>query len=754
MKLAPRVLTTRLPLICLALLFLVARQTEAGGPAAGGASQPVLDEVPAGYSLHAYDDCGIEDRQPHVLMQDSYCWTFNTSDTDADLKSRSAVFSYKAINIQYNDLDPKLSYVLALTYASDHVYKRVQSLWADGVELHGPLALPKAQAIRRVVLVPHEVTSGGKMQLQIRIHGEVNATVSIVELWANQPPRQKTLRLFSVSGMVGDLTGQVLDIAYEPVQGAAIELHGAGIEQPLATTRAKADGWFRLARKSFETHSTEPLTVRATSDGGVASAIVPADQLSFQPVRYVPRPSQVGGLPAHEQVLDGTWLIDPDGTDEARSRPLAAPSWKQLQVPGQWRQQGFDIPAQQAVAMARRFVVPAEWSGYRIYLRFDAIHAGVEYWLNGNHLGRSDNLFTPVQWDITPYVHPGESNRLDLKLKVDTESERLSYSSAYAFHNLGGIDRSVRIFAVPQVHLEHLRIDPQLDGQYRDARLTTVLRLNNPDAAAVDHVQIVVSVKGPDGRDTLCASESLAIDLLPTGMETYEVSADVAAPLKWNAEQPHLYQVVVELKRGAALLERIERNVGFRSIEIKGRMLCVNGVPVKLAGACHHETDPLTGRADTMRHGEKDIRLLKAANLNYVRTSHYPPTMELVEAADRYGMYLEVEAPFCWVAPQDNLLPLRDVLEPTSAMIDYYQTHPSVIIWSLANESHFNRFFEISNTLVKQLDPTRPTTFNNPDPRRICDIVNLHYPPMPYDELAKDDPAPVAAGRVLFSGMP
>jgi len=108
-----------------------------------------LDAIPPGYSLYAYDDCGIAERQPHVDMTDAYMWTFNTSDTDADLKSRSAVFSYKQLRFNFNDLDPKRDYVLALTYASDHVYKRVQSLWADGIELHGPMPLPHAKAIRK-----------------------------------------------------------------------------------------------------------------------------------------------------------------------------------------------------------------------------------------------------------------------------------------------------------------------------------------------------------------------------------------------------------------------------------------------------------------------------------------------------------------------------------------------------------------------------------------------------------------------------
>ena len=161
--------------------------------AADSTTSQFLPAIPKGYSLQEYDDCGVEGRQPHVLMKDCYLWTFATSDTDAALKERSAVFSYKGIEAVYEHLDSEASYVLALTYASDHVYKRVQSLEANGVVLHGPYALPNAKATRVIVPVPQSVTREGKMTLTWKIHGEVNATVSIIELWANKPDRKSVV---------------------------------------------------------------------------------------------------------------------------------------------------------------------------------------------------------------------------------------------------------------------------------------------------------------------------------------------------------------------------------------------------------------------------------------------------------------------------------------------------------------------------------------------------------------------------------
>ncbi len=684
-----------------------------------------IDSVPAGYHLYAYDDCGVLARQPHVDMTDSYVWTFNLSDTDADLKSRSAVFSYSQVKANYDDLDPKLDYVIAVTYASDHVYNRVQSLWADGIQLHDPYALPKAKAVRLIMKLPREVTQDGKMKLELKIHGDVNATCSIIEIWASAPP-PVTARLSDVSGLRSNLTGRALDLAYDGLPGVDVRLSRAG-KQLTATTDSNGD--FNFDRKAVESLGGGDIQITATYDGKEISRMVKAENVFFDPVRYRPIPTRTANLESNVMLLDGVWKINPgDG------------KWGDFKVPGQWLQQGYDIPQEKPVAVAHEFAIPKEWAGYRIMLRFDAIHAGTNYKLNGKDLGYSENLFTPVEWEITDTAKPGEVNRLDLNMTVATTSERLSYSSGYAFHNLGGIDRSVRLFALPKTLIRDMHISTDLDKDYRGANLRVDLTVENPQGA-----ELTMSLRDAQGKPVELSQSKWTI-----GAGKSDLAAHVSNPLKWNAEQPNLYQLVLELKQDGKLLERIERNVGFREIEVKGEQLYVNGARVKLAGACHHEHDPLTGRADTMRRAVQDVRMLKGANLNYLRTSHYPPTQELLDACDRYGVYVECEAPFCWVGATDGLTDAVEVLTPTSAMVDYHHTHPSIVIWSIANESSFNEAFEHSNALIKELDPTRPTTFNNPDPKRICDIVNFHYPSMPYDNLDKSDPRPILLGEYYF----
>jgi beta-galactosidase len=479
----------------------------------------------------------------------------------------------------------------------------------------------------------------------------------------------------------------------------------------------------------------------------------------FAPMHYRPIAAQVMGLKQSTVSLDGTWRIDPKPGQDVRERPLKAARWGDFHVPGQWEQQGYDIPRDQTAALAREFTIPAKWAGYRIFLRFDAIHGGTHYWLNGKPLGYSENLFTPVEWEITEAAKVGQANRLDLVMKVATASERLSCSSDYVCtgspekHSLGGIDRAVRIFALPRLQLATLHLNAGLDQAYRDGELRIELGLDNPEPGIQNGLAVSVQLFDAHGKPVAHSTPIVALDALNPGPSTVKIESRVPNPLKWNAEQPNLYKLVLALKKDGHAVEQVERNIGFRTVETKDRQLYVNGVPVKLAGVCHHEIDPLTGRADTMRHAEEDVRLFKSGNFNDVRTSHYPCTQEFLDAADRYGLYIESEAPLCWLAPANNLTDLNAVLTPTSAMIDYSHSHPSVIVWSLANESHWSGLFDQSQRLCKHLDPTRPTTLNHVfsgEANVTCDTINRHYQAMPYDQVLKNDPRPFMHGECFF----
>ena len=498
------------------------------------------------------------------------------------------------------------------------------------------------------------------------------------------------------------------------------------------------------------------LTATVGSGGNPSPSAVPS---GFKAVHYRPIAAEVPGLENPIVSLDGTWRINPKPSPDVREKPLRGGNWGNFRVPGQWLQQGYVIPRTSTAAVAKEFTIPAQWSGYRIFLRFDAIHAGTHYWLNGKPLGYSENLFTPVEWEITAAAKVGQTNRLDLEMKVDTASERLSCSSDYTCsggptkRSLGGIDRAVRIYALPKVHISSLHLNAGLDKTCQDGELHVELGLDNPGPPVGNGFAVTVQLFDAAGKAVEHSAPRTVPDPLKLGMSKMSIETRVARPLKWNAEQPHLYKLVLALEKDGRVRERVERNIGFRVVEIKGRQLYVNGARVKLAGVCRHEIDPLTERADTMRHGEEDVKLFKSGNLNFVRTSHYPCTQEFLNAADRYGLYVESEAPFCWVAPAKDLKDLSAVLTPTSAMIDYNHAHPSVIMWSLANESHWSGLFAESNKLCKQLDATRPTTLEHAftgEDKETCDIISRHYQNLPYDEVLKNDPHPWLHGECFF----
>ena len=230
----------------------------------------------------------------------------------------------------------------------------------------------------------------------------------------------------------------------------------------------------------------------------------------------------------------------------------------------------------------------------------------------------------------------------------------------------------------------------------------------------------------------------------------------MADPRKWDNEHPYLYTMKIELGNADVTTEQIEKRFGFREVEVQGNRLLVNGKPVKLRGVCRHEAHPLTGRVMTPELERKDVELYRAANCNFIRTSHYPPCEELLEICDELGMFVEVEAPVCWIGHHANenwkVLDYQDstyypyVLQANMETIHFYRNHPSVIFWSIANESYWNKEFAQVEVYVKKADPTRPHTFHDQayggfnNQGSTAPISNIHYPgPDGYKVAAKSD---------------
>ena len=223
--------------------------------------------------------------------------------------------------------------------------------------------------------------------------------------------------------------------------------------------------------------------------------------------------------------------------------------------------------------------------------------------------------------------------------------------------------------------------------------------------------------------------------------------------MKWDAEHPNLYTLEAELIVHKTVVEKLEKKFGFRKVERRGNKLYVNGDPVKLRGVCRHDTHPLGGRVTNPAQDEKDAILLRDANVNFVRTSHYPPTEAFLDACDRYGIYVEEESAVCFVRQQWSVTGGGSESDPAftsrymnqfTEMIERDRSHPSVIFWSLGNESAWGSNFQMEHDYAKKEDRSRPIIFSYPRtvPQGVdCyDLFSEHYPKADGDLTSKDFP--------------
>jgi len=471
-----------------------------------------------------------------------------------------------------------------------------------------------------------------------------------------------------------------------------------------------------------------PLPIEAI----LSNQVVPMPRLS-------PRPVTVAGLRSPMVSLNGTWKFNPaPPAGFAQFNAEQTRHWHDLAVPGEWVMQRFEVKTNLAAAYWREFQVPADWQGRRIKLRFDTVHSDCRVFVNGREVGAHEGGFTAFELDLTDAVKPGR-NTLALAVKNESTADTLASATQYAAHQLGGITRKVQLFALPPINLAGQTVETKFDGQFENATLALKLAVaGEPPAKTADQISV---------RATLFDGARIIVSAtrdVPAGAGAVDLSLPVIAPMKWDSEHPNLYSLKTELLAGSRVMEAISQRVGFRQIEIRGNQLFVNGMPVKLRGACRHEVDPVRGRSLTPETWRRDAELFRAANVNYIRTSHYPPPEEFLDLCDEYGFFVECEAPLCWVQQganskwqtwnyQDKMFfpyLLRANLENLAAN----RNHPCVTLWSLANESRWSPLFAEVNRRMKLADPTRPTSFHDQcwggynNAQSHADIAVFHYP--------------------------
>ena len=394
--------------------------------------------------------------------------------------------------------------------------------------------------------------------------------------------------------------------------------------------------------------------------------------------------------------------------------------WSDIQVPGQWRQQGFQGRMNQVAGVYQRtFLIPEDWAKTRIVLHCEAIYDDATVWVNGKNVGRHLGGFTPFEIDITSAVQAGKSATITIAV---TCVGSFDCGVGYAAHNLGGITRKIQLVALPAVNLSSMHILTHFDSEFKDATLEITARVVNDGALASPNGRLTFALRDPQGNPVVLTPAGITISPIKPGKAVEKkISIPITRPQQWDVEHPRLYTLTSSLNHGGTL-EKVSSRVGFRQVNIRGSQLFLNGHTLKLRGVCRHETDPLRGRSLTNDEWRQDAELFARANINFVRTSHYPPAKEFLDACDEIGILVESEGPFCWCHVGPDATPL--VILQTIEMVEFNRNHPSVIIWSLANESEWSTVFDTAAHMLGLLDPSRPCIFSFGE----VNLKSWHYP--------------------------
>ncbi|UGQ49147.1 glycoside hydrolase family 2 TIM barrel-domain containing protein [Massilia endophytica] len=515
---------------------------------------------------------------------------------------------------------------------------------------------------------------------------------------------------------------------------------------------------------------------------GAAQAAPPAEwerpeivQLNREPMKttfinYETRELALAGNPAasrYYKSLDGRWSFALSKNPESRPVDFYRPGydvsrWKTIEVPGMMQAQGFGQPyfnnidypfpatepyilhSMNEVGSYRRdFDLPAAWKGREVFLHIGAAGAAYYIWVNGQRVGYSEDSKLPSEFNLTRYVRPGK-NVIAIELYRFADG---SYLEDQDFWRVSGIERSVYLYAEPKAHLRDYTVTALLDKQgYRDGLLTV-----SPAFAGAPNGSVKATLF--DGDQQLLA---LANPVAKSGAAPLQ--ARIAQVKPWSAETPNLYRLLVEFyDADGKLVSATSRRIGFRTVEIADGEVRVNGKRVLIKGVNRHEHDPKTFRVMSMDTMRRDIELMKQANVNAVRTSHYPNDPRWYDLADEYGLYILDEAniesheymqkgdhakkPGEREKIQLGYRPHWETahMDRVRRMVERDRNHPSIIIWSLGNEAGTGPNFEKAARWIRENDPTRLISYLGHgtigEEHLPNDYVDI-YAPM-YDDIVK-----------------
>ncbi len=447
-------------------------------------------------------------------------------------------------------------------------------------------------------------------------------------------------------------------------------------------------------------------------------------------------------------------------------------SWKTLAVPANWEVNGYGTPIYVSAGYPfkidppyvtrepkkewttyvernptgqykRTFLLPAAWQSGQTFLRFEGVMSAFYVWINGKRVGYSQGSMEPSEFNVTSYLKDGENQ---IAVEVYKYSDG-SYLEDQDFWRFGGIHRDVLLYHTPDVRLRDVAVRTT---QEKDGWTLTV----NPQFSVYNGetgegyrlVATLLDGSTAVGGDTVPVDEVLDLAHKAARMNEWfpqrgyrkfnRMTIRMANPRLWSAEVPNLYTLKLQLQDAAGRnIEQTSLQVGFRQINIRGGQLLINGTPIKIRGVNRHEHDPYKARVMTEELMLQDLRLMKAAHINAVRLAHYPNCPRWYELCDSMGMYVMDEADCETHGLRGTLASTPDwadaFLDRAIRMAERDKNHPSVIFWSLGNESGYGPNQAAMSAWLHEFDPTRPVHYEGaqgqPDPSYV-DVISRFYP--------------------------
>ena len=454
---------------------------------------------------------------------------------------------------------------------------------------------------------------------------------------------------------------------------------------------------------------------------------------------------------ANFMTLNGTWKFN--WVKDADSRPtdfwkigFNDKGWNNIPVPGVWELHGYGDPIYVNIGYAwrnqfknnppyvpneenhvgsyrREITVPASWKGKDIIAHFGSVTSNMYLWVNGKYVGYSEDSKLEAEFNLTPYLKPGQKNLIAFQVFRWCDG---TYLEDQDFFRYSGVGRDCYLYARDKKRIEDIRVTPDLDANYQNGSLNVNLNL-----------------KG-NGKVNLILKDASGKEVATTQATKGTATLEVENPHKWTAETPYLYTLYASLEGSN---EVIPVKVGFRKVELKNAQVLVNGQPILFKGANRHELDPDGGYVISKERMIQDIQVMKQFNLNAIRTCHYPDNNLWYELCDQYGIYVVAEANIesHGMGYGEKTLAKRDDytlahLERNQRNVQRSFNHPSVLIWSLGNEAGYGPNFEKAYDWIKQEDPSRLVQYEQAGKTGKTDIYCPMY--LGYDrceEYSKDE---------------